>query len=141
MRKIIFLVSMLFSVNVVALNVTMSVTSDGSDTPTIIGATNLPDGIELMATIGREASSYFAQGKGIVKKGKFFMGPFSKGETGLEPGQYVIEISMPVAGLQPPNTWPIIGNDGENLNGPLVIKSVIGGRVVEYKSTFKIGSP
>lgn len=130
---------MLFSVQVFAFNVTMSITSDGSDKPTIIGTTNLPDGIELMATISREANSYRASGKGVVKDGKFQIGPFSQGKTGLNPGQYIVEISMSLASLQPPKTWPIIGNDGSSLEGSFVKKSEVGGNWLYYKSKIKVG--
>ncbi|MGZ8935215.1 MAG: hypothetical protein ACXW04_09960 [Methylobacter sp.] len=140
MKKIIFLVGTLISIHAFAFNVTISTKSDGSDKPTIIGTTNLPDGIELMATISRKSSSYVAQAKGTVKDGKFQMGPFSQDDAGLNPGEYIIEISMAVASLQPPVTWPIIGNQGSKLEGPLVEKDEIFGNTVEYKSKFKVGT-
>ena len=122
-----------------ALTVTVTAKSDGTDKPTIIGTTNLPNGIELMVTLRRKESSYMAQDKTTVRDGAFRVGPFSQKGAGLNPGTYALEVSMPLANLQPPPTWPIIGNDGANLQGPLAKKSMFGGKVIEYKTSFKVG--
>src|SRR5687767_3086828 len=110
-----------------ALNVTMTAKTEGGERPTIVGTTNLPDGIELMVTIRRKESSYMAQDKVRVKAGAFRAGPFSQKGAGLNPGTYALEVSSPGARLQPPQTWPVIGNDGAKLQGPLVKKSPYGG--------------
>ncbi|MGZ8252271.1 MAG: hypothetical protein ACXWT7_07990 [Methylophilaceae bacterium] len=134
-----FALFLLVSVRAFALTVTVTATTDGTDKPTIIGTTNLPDGIELMITLQRKESDYMAQDKTQVKGGAFRAGPFSQKGVGLNPGVYTLEVTMPLANLQPPPTWPVIGNDGANLQGPLAKKSKFGGKVVEYKTSFKMG--
>jgi hypothetical protein len=63
-----------------------------------------------------------------VKLATFRAGPFSQKATGLNPGTYTVEVSSPLAALQPPQTWPAIGNDGAKLQGPLANKSPYGGK-------------
>ena len=65
MKKIVYLAASLclLSNAAHALNVTLSVKNEGDGKPTIIGTTNLPDGIELMITIARKESRYMAQDK------------------------------------------------------------------------------
>jgi hypothetical protein len=124
-----------------ALNVTMSVKAEGGDKPVVVGTTNLPDGVELMVTIRRKESSYMAQSKTQVKDGAFRAGPFSQRGYALSPGIYSIEISSSLAFFQPPSTWPIIGNDGAKLQGPLVKKSQFGGgKVVEYETSLTVAA-
>jgi hypothetical protein len=120
--------------------VTIAATADGAEKPAIIGTTNLPDGIELMVTVRRRESAYMAQDKARVREGAFRAGPFSNKGAALNPGTYTIEVTMPSASLQPPPTWPVIGNGGVKLEGPLAKTSRFGGKVVEFKTTFKVGS-
>lgn len=123
-----------------ALNVTMTAKAEGGDKPVIAGTTNLPSGTELMITLHRKESKYMAQDKAKVKDGSFQAGPFSQKGASLNPGTYILEVTTPLAGFQPPATWPIIGNEGAKLQGPLAKKSEFGGKVVEYKTSIKIGS-
>jgi len=58
----------------------------------------------------------------------------------LNPGIYSVEISSPLAVLQPESVRAVIGKDGVRLEGPLAKKSEFGGKVIEYQTTFKIGS-
>ncbi|WP_263772848.1 hypothetical protein [Propionivibrio soli] len=129
-----------FSGSALALNVTLVAKADRGSKPTITGVTNLPDGIDLMITISRKESQYMAQDKVKVKAGTFRSAEFSQKGNALNPGKYTIEMSMPIAAVQPPNTWPVIGNDGAKLEGPLVKKNSFGGKVVEYKTSMVIGS-
>lgn len=131
-------VMLLATCNAYALTATLSATTDGSDRPVISGTTNLPDGMELMVTISRKESSYSAQDKARVADGKFRAGPFSQKGGGLNPGTYSLEIMTPMAQVQPPHTWPVIGNGGSKLQGALVKKSPYGGKVVEYRTNFKV---
>lgn len=122
-----------------ALKVKITAATEGADKPVVVGTTNLPDGIELMVTLRRKESAFMAQDKAKVTQGKFRAGPFSQKGVSLNPGIYSISVSMPIASMQPPATWPTIGNDGDKLEGPLTKKSSFGGRVAEYNTTFKIG--
>ena len=139
-RVALFVSLLFFSGAAYALNVTMSVKAEGDGKPTITGTTNLPDGIDLMITISREESQYMAQDKVTVKGGAFRSGEFSQKGDVLNPGKYTVEVSMPIANVQPPNTWPVIGNDGAKLKGKLVKKDIFGGKVVEYETSIVIGS-
>lgn len=142
MKKTICLLASLwfFSGTAQALNVSLSAKTEGGSKPIVTGVTNLPDGTDLMITISRTESQYMAQDKVKVKAGIFRSVEFSQKGSGLNPGKYTIEVSMPVAAVQPPNTWPVIGNDGARLEGNLVKKSKYGGKVVEYKTSMVIGS-
>lgn len=141
MRLTFLLALFLFtSAQALALTVTISAKAEGGDKPIVIGTTNLPDGIELMISLRRKEINYMAEDKTRVKGGAFRAGPFSQNGADLNPGIYILEVATPLASLQPPPTWPVIGNDGANLDGPSVKKSKFGGKVVEYKTSFKIGS-
>lgn len=142
MKKFIYLLVLpcIFSNAANALNVTLSVKTEGDRKPAIIGTTNLPDGIELMITISRKESQYMAQDKVFVKNGIFRSAEFSQKGSPLNPGKYIVEVMMPSAAVQPPNTWPVIGNEGNKLDGQLVKKSSYGGKMVELKIPVMIGS-
>lgn len=127
------------SVQASALNVTIAAKADGTDRPAITGTTNLPDGIELMITLRQKESNYMAQDKAKVRSSAFQAGPFSQKGASLNSGTYTLEVTTPLANLQPPSTWPVIGNDGANLQGPLAKESEFGGKIVEYKTSFNIG--
>jgi hypothetical protein len=128
-----------FSARASALTVTLTAKAEEGDKPAIIGTTNLPDGIRLMVSLLRKESQYSAQDKATVRGGAFRAGPFSQKGVGLNPGTYTLTVSMPIANVQPPPTWSVIGKDGANLKGPLVKESQFGGKIVEYKAVFKIG--
>lgn len=123
-----------------ALTVTMTIKVEGQDKPIIVGSTNLPDGTELMVTITRRESAYMAQSNTRVSNGAFRAGPFSQKSSPLNPGIYRIEVSSPLTALQPAGVRAVIGQDGSNLGGPLAKRSKFGGKVVEYRTSFKVGS-
>lgn len=77
----------------------MTAKPDGKDKPTIVGTTNLPDGIELMITLSRKENQYLAQDKTKVNGGTFRAGPFSEKGVGLNPGTYTLEVTTPLAEL------------------------------------------
>jgi hypothetical protein len=122
-----------------AFTVTITAKIEGSERPIVVGVTNLPDGTELMIELSRKESSYMAQSKATVSGGLFRTSPFSQKGVGLNSGTYTVEVSMPLAAVQPPAIWPIIGNKGSKLEGPLVRRSSFGGNFVQYKTTFKTG--
>lgn len=147
MKPIVIMLTSILIVAVPALafRVTMSAKTEGGDKPTVIGVTNLPDGTELMVTVKRGESGYMAQAKARVSNNGFRAGPFSQQGAPLNPGTYIIEISTPIAAVQPPAVRSVIGQDGSNLEGPLVQAStfggkVIGGKVIEYQTSFTVGS-
>jgi len=60
----------LFGAEALAFNVAISVKLEGGSKPTVVGTTNLPDGMELMVTLSRSASSYMARAKTKVASGE-----------------------------------------------------------------------
>ena len=134
-----FGILLMATTNVMALNVAITATTENASKPTVVGTTNLPDGIELMVTLTRKESNFMAQDKAKVMQGKFRAGPFSQKGQPLNPGAYLLEVMTPIASVQPPATWPVIGNDGDKLGGPLTKKDSFGGRIAQFKTTVKIG--
>jgi hypothetical protein len=142
MIRIGFFIPLLFAAQFTwAFPVSISTTVEGGDKPTVVGKTNLPDSMELMVTLIRRDNSYIAQRKVVVSTGRFRAGPFSQKGAPLEPGGYQIEVSSPIASLQPQSVRAVIGEDGEKQDGPLTKKSILGqGKVLEYETTIRIGT-
>jgi hypothetical protein len=126
----------------------METSISGGGLPTVKGTTNLPDGAQLMVWLikpwppdGKErlaagltacgdddcfplqTDSKLPDGAGfgvVVKNGRFSDGPFTYKGAALRPDNYVLEVSLYYASLQPENVRAIIGQVGENMTGPLV---------------------
>lgn len=135
----ILLLLAIFPSPVWALNVTLTTKVEGEGKPVIMAKTNLPDGTKLLVTISRKESSYMGQDRTQVSNGGFRVGPFSQKGAPLNPGTYTLEVTSPLATLQPQSVQVAIGQDGNKLEGLLAKKSEFGGRVVEYKTTFQVG--
>lgn len=127
-----------FSSSSIALEPRIKVTASDDDRPVISGVTNLPDNTKLIIELSRNQSNYSAQGKAKVVAGKFQVGPFSQYGSPLNPGTYVIEVTMPVPMVQSAEVKALTGPKGENLRGKLVKKSILGENMVEYRTTIKI---
>lgn len=109
--------------------------------PVVVGKTNLPDGMELIITISGEENMYSAIGTVKISGGQFKSGAFSQeGGQPLKERTYDLEIYSSVDELPPPSVQEKIGKDGSNLKGPLTKTSMFGGRVIEYKTIFNVGS-
>lgn len=118
------------------------------DRPVIEGTTNLPDGTKLIVSLKTPApcrpDCQYMQSESTVKNGRFIAGQFES-QFGLEhifssydpglvrdggmvrfqdhrlvPGTYTLEITTPMAELEPDEVRAIIGPQGENLKGPHV---------------------
>jgi hypothetical protein len=139
-RSLVLLLAFVAPCSLFALDVSIAVKAEGGSKPVIVGTTNLPDDTELMITISRAASAYSAQDTAHVSNGAFRVGPFTQGGAPLNPGIYKIEVSSPLASLQPSSVRSIIGADGSKMHGPLVKKSQFGGMVIEHATSFKVGS-
>jgi len=152
MRIAIAIVLLFVAMAASAVTITMSTTTDGSNTPVVYGTTNLPNGTQLMVTLSRKASSYFAQENVTVTEGHFHAGPFSQSssamKTGpssnqqqaLNPGAYTIDVSSPGAMLQPNSVRKVIGEDGGKMQGPYAHRSEFYGKVVQFYAKVQIGS-
>ena len=123
-----------------ALDPRISVTASGNANPVISGITNLPDDTDLMVEISRRHSNFRAQSKAKVASGGFQAGPFSQGDSPLNPGTYIVEVHMPPVPVQSSAVRASIGSSGEKLRGPLVKRGIVGGNAVNYRTTFIVGS-
>jgi len=121
-------------------DVTLSIEPPSPEGPHRVTAiTSLPDGTSLMFTVtskSRPGESY--QDTAVVTGGKAEAGPFGKDGT-LPPGQYDVEVTMPIPEVQSPETRRVIGDKGENLRGPLVKRGTMGA-TVERTEAFTLGS-
>jgi hypothetical protein len=120
------------------LVLTLMVDTTNSARPSIRGATNLPDGAELLVEIrslDQESDRY--QDKPVVKDGAFFAGPFGDA-GGMPEGSYVAEANLS-APVQPNEVKAIIGQSGERLRGPLVRRKAVWGAIAEVSARFSIG--
>lgn len=102
------------------------VQEDAGRRPVVTGETNLPDGTEGMASIESKTTKKGGSDKFIVQGGRFRAGPFGDGGQGLEPGNYTLDVTIAIAQVQPPQVRAVIGQNGENLRGPLVQRDDIG---------------
>ena len=106
--------------------------------PRVVGKTNLPTGTSLLVTLERKESSYQAQANATVAAdGCFAAGPFTQGDAPINPGQYVIDVMMPV--LQPDPVTAVIGSHGQNISGVLVHRVAHLGKVAEFKTLYSFG--
>lgn len=105
---------------------TAAVQEDPGRRPVVTGETNLPDGTEGFASIESKTTKKGGSDKFTVQGGRFRAGPFSDGGQGLAPGSYTLDVTIAIAQVQPPQVRAIIGQNGENLRGPLVERDGIG---------------
>jgi hypothetical protein len=114
--------------------------SDGGVFPIVVGMTNLPDDTKLMIGLRRKEANYFAQAHVVVEGGQFKSERFTALGKPLPPGNYRLEITMPLASVQPPTVQDIIGKDGERLTGKLVERSPLG-IVLNSVTAINVGGP
>lgn len=93
----------------------------------VAGTTNLPKGTELMFTVEEKTPcGSIAQAKGsVLDSGNFQSEPLGQHEGFLE-GIYQADVTMPIVRLQPPRVQQVLGEQGENLKGPLVHRGPLG---------------
>lgn len=121
-----------------ALEPTITVNVETPRRPVVNGQTNLPDDTELMISVRRKESNYWAEDKVKVAGGKFRSQKFSQKGGDLNPGKYSVEVLMPLPGVQSDGVRSVIGEHGEDLIGPLVKHEELG-NLVKYVSTFQVG--
>jgi len=103
--------------------------------PVLTGTTNLPDGTQIMTSVSRQHPPFTAQDKVVVKAGKFRAGPFGP-PTGLAPGTYEADVTVPYAKVQPANVRAIIGQLGENLQGLSIERHELFGATMSVEKSF-----
>lgn len=120
----------------VSLELTVSLTV--TSRPTLLGQTNLPDGTSIMTSVEGVSTEFLGQQETTVDNGAFRAGPFGP-VGGLPPGRFVAGATMPIPRLQDASVRAIIGEDGENLTGPLVEQGAVG-VTVSVEERFQIGT-
>jgi hypothetical protein len=104
----------------------------------LTGRTNLPDGTELMTSLGRY--SVLAGDKVSVVGGGFTQDLFPNDGKPIPPGDYDVEVSSPLGDIQPTAVKAQLGSEYESLTGPLVVKGEIG-RIIDYQSKIRSEGP
>lgn len=120
----------------------------------VSGATNLPDGMEIMITLSNRnlvaeqmgitdenldrvsdanmallvKNSFIGQSKPPIRNGQF-SAVFGEGTNTLSTGEYELTISSPMNSLQPKQIQSILGDNGANLFGIGVIDDRNGKRI------------
>jgi hypothetical protein len=115
-----------------ALDVSFSVPRSFA-TPVVEGATNLPDGIEMIISLHTPAPACRPNCKMYQSKVTVSGGRFKSEKFGAPPGTYKLIITTAVAELSPPSVQAVIGKKGEKLKGRMSL-----GPTVEYKSDVTI---
>jgi hypothetical protein len=105
----------------------------------IEGETNLPDGTELMLSVQR--GPVVGGDKVAVVDGRFSADIFPKEGKPIPTGPYEVEVSTPLGDLQPGPVKAMLGSNYEALTGPLLVKSMFGGRIIEYVTKVEFGGP
>lgn len=120
----------------VLLKVTVEVTPQ--QRVVLSGETNLPDGTIIMTSVSDRSTDFLGQERVTVNQGRFRSSSFGPA-GGLPPGIYTAGATMPIPRVQTPEVRSIIGDDGENLVGPLVERGKLG-TTVSIEERFQIGS-
>ena len=81
---------------------------------------------------------FYGQSSCLVSSTGTFSSESFGAAGGLKPGRYVAEVTMPIPGVQANGVKQIIGKNGENLSGPLVVNGSLGVTVSQQKG-FTIG--
>ena len=102
------------------------------------GATNLPDGTELMVSVSRASVS--AGEKVSVSGGKFTQDLYPNAGKPIPPGDYEVEVMTPLGAFQPEAVKGQLGENYEALTGPLLVTDDVG-RVIEYRSKIRLDGP
>ncbi|WP_342477803.1 hypothetical protein NYE24_00670 [Paenibacillus sp. FSL H7-0350] len=114
------------------IDVKLDISTDISpeNTVTVSGKTNLPSGMELMLALKNTSNNYSAQEKTIVLNGSFTSSSFSDNGNGLKKGAYSLEVTSPTANVQPYHVKELIGENGVNLEGNIVISDPTWGSTI-----------
>ena len=122
------------------INVELSVKENvAAGKVSLTGTTNLPDGTGLMITVSNE-NGFRAQSSAVVISNEFMTEEFSYNGQALESGAYNVDVTMPIASVQPDAVKKIIGENSENLKGDLVKEGDLGKTVNYSKSIIVEGA-
>jgi hypothetical protein len=134
-----FLVMVVMNTQVWALVPEVTIQADRGSYPVIHGQTNMPDGTLLTVTL-RIPGEYSGMQNVQVVNGRFASTRVSgSGERPLPSGKARVEVSSHLPQLQSQEVRAVIGQRGENLEGPLVYSLPgIGGRMIKTTSTLQV---
>lgn len=125
------------------INVYIDLTADISELKelTVVGKTNLPDGMSLMLEVTDSNERYFAIEDVIVNNGEFR----SKGIIDVEQpakrmknGIYTVKIKSATASVLSDKVRAVIGENGENLIGDLVAYDSLFGNMIDFTGIVEI---
>lgn len=102
--------------------------------------TNLPNNTELMISLKNQKSNYAAQDKVSVSNGSAQTSEFSNLDKALTPGTYQLEITTPIASVQPSSVKSLIGDNGINLTGSYIVNDETSNKTVDFKKSVTIGN-
>jgi hypothetical protein len=119
--------------NGIAIEISLSIERGTDGRVRILGRTNLPNGMALMLDLRNAESKYFAQDQIKIVDGGLVSSWFSNQGRPLRSGAYDIEVSSPLPQFQSQIVRNIIGENGENLSGP--VRTSMGSKMIEYKAT------
>jgi hypothetical protein len=120
----------LMASEVYALDVFFNVQITGANSPRIRVQTNLPDTTTVRISLANQSADFSEQIKTEVAGGVFEGGPFRDNGEPIRPGRYTVSISADLAQFQSESVQSIIGYRGEELQGPLVHKGMLGKKVM-----------
>lgn len=122
-------------------NVTMTskVTPTEDNRAIVSGKTNLPDGTQLLIILSNDGRGFSASSKAVVTESEFTSLPLGP-PSGLDEGNYEIDIVMSSPRMQPENVKAIVGEMGEHLSGELVVKDETFGDSVEQQLVYQVGT-
>jgi|LNAP01.1.fsa_nt_gb hypothetical protein len=135
-----FLVMVVMTAKVWALVPEVTIQVDRGSYPIIHGQTNMPVGTILTVTVRIPGQYGGMQNVVVGVNGGFASTRFSvNGERPLPSGKASVEVSSHLPQLQAESVRAVIGQRGENLEGPLVYSLPgIGGRMIKTTSTLQI---
>jgi hypothetical protein len=120
-----------------ALDVFLNTQITGANRPVIRVKTNLPDATKVVITVSNESLNYSEQIPTEVAAGTFEGGPFQDKGAAICPGIYNLSITVELAQFQTPSVQAVIGRRGEELEGSLVHKGMLGKKVF-YSTRFEV---
>lgn len=93
----------------------------------VTGRTNLPPATKLMVSVtGQGDIDFRGQAKCMVQPEQAFAAEPIGRASGLEPGEYEVNLTMPIAHVQPASVQQVIGESDEHLRGELVEDGAMG---------------
>ena len=130
MKPLLITIGLLMcSTTVCAIEVDINAELSGRNCSDLIVTTNLPEKTTGDIYFFNTSLGYNEHIESEVSAGRFVaIGPASN--AALEPGNYVLEVSIGPVQFQPASVQSVIGNRGEMLQGGLVRRGMLGKTVL-----------